>query len=117
MNQAEAEQTSSPTAHDGPITQFEDLASLNMVHKNVINEITQGMKHHTMTEVQTATINQALQGDDMYVPSDATPTHVLIQSQRRASKNWYRENLRLPPAHNSKYFEKTPRIGHPKAVL
>ena len=49
------------------VTKFTELVDFNMVHPNVINEITKGMGHHTMTEVQSMTINQALQGTDMYV--------------------------------------------------
>jgi len=36
-----------------------------MVHPNVVNAITKGMKINTMTDVQTQTINQALEGIDM----------------------------------------------------
>jgi ATP-dependent RNA helicase MSS116 len=48
-----------------PITQFAQLKELNMVHPNVINVITREMKIETMTEVQSATIHQGLQGSDM----------------------------------------------------
>jgi len=37
----------------------------DLVHPNVVEEITKGMGHHTMTEVQTLTINHGLQGTDM----------------------------------------------------
>ena len=47
------------------ITKFQELIDQDMVHANVIEEITKGMGHHTMTEVQTMTINQGLQGTDM----------------------------------------------------
>jgi ATP-dependent RNA helicase MSS116 len=47
------------------INKFQELIEHNMVHPNVIEEITRGMGHHTMTEVQTLTINQGLQGTDM----------------------------------------------------
>lgn len=36
-----------------------------MVHPNVVETITKGMGHHTMTEVQTMTINQGLLGTDI----------------------------------------------------
>ncbi|ESZ93431.1 hypothetical protein SBOR_6173 [Sclerotinia borealis F-4128] len=47
------------------ITRFDDLTKYGLVHPNVINEITNGMKLETMTEVQTLTINQALKGADI----------------------------------------------------
>ena len=74
MNQAAAVRSTQRFAEDGSIeqpasfreiTKFHELLEQDMVHPNVINEITQGMGHHTMTEVQTMTINQGLQGTDM----------------------------------------------------
>lgn len=47
------------------VTKFEELAEYNMVHPNIIQEITQSMKLHTLTEVQVATINEGLQGVDI----------------------------------------------------
>ena len=47
------------------INKFQQLIEHDMVHPNVVEEITRGMGHHTMTEVQTLTINQGLQGTDM----------------------------------------------------
>lgn len=47
------------------VTKFQELIDYNLVHPNVVNEITRGMGLHTMTEVQSKTINQALRGDDM----------------------------------------------------
>ncbi|CCU80615.1 ATP-dependent RNA helicase [Blumeria hordei DH14] len=47
------------------VTKFEELAEHNMVHPNIIQEITQSMKLHTLTEVQVATINEGLQGVDI----------------------------------------------------
>ena len=47
------------------ITRFDQLQEYNLVHPNVVRAITKGMGHQTMTEVQTATINQALHGTDM----------------------------------------------------
>jgi len=49
------------------ITKFAELAEQNLVHPNVVDAIIKGMGHETMTEVQTMTINQALQGTDVYV--------------------------------------------------
>jgi ATP-dependent RNA helicase MSS116 len=52
-------------AGDPLITRFDELVEHDLVHPNIINEITKTMKLETMTEVQTATINTALQGTDM----------------------------------------------------
>jgi ATP-dependent RNA helicase MSS116 len=54
-------------AHEPVITRFDELVKHGLVHPNVIDEITKTMKLETMTEVQTATINTALQGTDMQV--------------------------------------------------
>ncbi|RDW91824.1 hypothetical protein BP5796_01218 [Coleophoma crateriformis] len=52
--------------NDGPmVTTFEELIERDLVHPNVVKAITKGMGHHTMTEVQSATINQALAGTDI----------------------------------------------------
>ncbi|RAL67003.1 hypothetical protein DID88_007783 [Monilinia fructigena] len=47
------------------INRFDELTKYGLVHPNVVNEITNTMKLETMTEVQTMTINQALQGTDI----------------------------------------------------
>lgn len=47
------------------INRFDELIKYGLVHPNVVKEITDTMKLETMTEVQTMTINQALQGTDM----------------------------------------------------
>lgn len=47
------------------ITKFQELLDHDLVHPNVVHSITKGMGHHTMTDVQTMTINQGLQGTDM----------------------------------------------------
>ncbi|KAF2493402.1 DEAD-domain-containing protein [Lophium mytilinum] len=49
----------------GPVTKFEDLATRGYVHKNIVNTLTKDMGLHTMTEVQTRTINEALKGADI----------------------------------------------------
>jgi ATP-dependent RNA helicase MSS116 len=54
-----------PPKEHRDVSKFEDLITHEMVHQNVVEAITKGMGHHTMTEVQTATINQGLQGTDM----------------------------------------------------
>ncbi|KAH6673333.1 P-loop containing nucleoside triphosphate hydrolase protein [Halenospora varia] len=47
------------------ITKFQELLDHDLVHPNVVHSITKGMGHHTMTDVQTMTINQGLQGTDI----------------------------------------------------
>ncbi|KAA8570562.1 hypothetical protein MFRU_031g00240 [Monilinia fructicola] len=47
------------------INRFDELIKYGLVHPNVVKEITDTMKLETMTEVQTMTINQALQGTDI----------------------------------------------------
>ena len=64
-NYAATSQVESSDAGDKKVTHFHELATHDMVHPNVIEAITKGMKITTMTEVQTETINQALQGIDM----------------------------------------------------
>jgi ATP-dependent RNA helicase MSS116 len=59
---AEEEETGSS---DGPVTEFSELARRGLVHPNIINTITKQMRLTTMTDVQTATINEALSGVDM----------------------------------------------------
>lgn len=62
----EEEVQNSKGKNNGPlITRFNELIEQNLVHPNVVEIITKGMGHHTMTEVQTATINQGLEGTDM----------------------------------------------------
>lgn len=74
LNQAAGTRSAQRFADDGSIeqpaqfreiTKFHELVDQDMVHPNVVDEITKGMGHHTMTEVQTMTINQGLQGTDM----------------------------------------------------
>lgn len=47
------------------ITKFQELAEHGHVHHHVITEITRGMGHTTMTEVQQQTIHETLKGTDM----------------------------------------------------
>lgn len=49
------------------LTEFADLASHGLVDKKIIDQITRFMKIKTMTDVQSMTINETLQGDDVYV--------------------------------------------------
>lgn len=60
--QQEAQQS---IEEDGPVTEFQDLATRGLVHPNLINTITKQMKLTTMTDVQSRTINEALSGVDM----------------------------------------------------
>lgn len=52
--------------HTRSVTKFQELIDHGMVHRNVVESITRGMGHHTMTEVQSMTINEGLMGTDMY---------------------------------------------------
>ena len=56
----------SPLANESSaLTKFQELLDHDLVHPNIVNTITQGMKYESMTDVQSMTINQALQGTDM----------------------------------------------------
>lgn len=48
------------------VTRFADLAPLG-VHENILKSILEDMQYETMTDVQSMSINPALQGKDMYV--------------------------------------------------
>ena len=45
-------------------TTFQELADAGLVHPTIIREITEGMGHTTMTDVQAQTISQTVEGDD-----------------------------------------------------
>ena len=47
------------------ITKFQELADQGHVHHHVITEITSGMGHTTMTDVQQQTIHETLKGTDV----------------------------------------------------
>lgn len=47
------------------VTNFQDLADRGLVDANVIDQIVRGMGHHTMTPVQSMTINETLKGTDV----------------------------------------------------
>jgi ATP-dependent RNA helicase MSS116, mitochondrial len=47
------------------LSKFHELADHQLVHPNIIRAITEGMGHHTMTEVQKLTIRESLKGGDM----------------------------------------------------
>jgi len=44
---------------------FEELRTFGLAHDVIVNTITKEMKINSMTDVQSATINQALEGVDM----------------------------------------------------
>ena len=48
------------------ITKFQDLADKGHVHPTIIKQITETMGHHTMTDVQSLTIDETLKGTDVY---------------------------------------------------
>lgn len=50
---------------NGPITTFAELGQRQLVSKGVVQTLIKDMGLETMTEVQTATINQALDGNDI----------------------------------------------------
>lgn len=64
-----------------PILEFQELESRNLVHPAIIRTITQDMKLSKMTDVQTATINEALNGDDLSVICLAHDDLVLTAEQ------------------------------------
>lgn len=47
------------------IKKFQELLDHNLVHPNIVNTIVKGLGYENMTDVQSMTINQGLQGDDM----------------------------------------------------
>ncbi|KAF7923730.1 uncharacterized protein EAE98_007548 [Botrytis deweyae] len=63
--QSAATQEAAVVQENKVINRFDELTKYGLVHPNVVNEITQTMKLETMTEVQTLTINKALQGHDI----------------------------------------------------
>lgn len=61
-----AEASSQNGSAAGRITRFADLTSVG-VHENIVRTLTENMKYENMTDVQSMSINPALQGKDMYV--------------------------------------------------
>ncbi|CAD0018488.1 unnamed protein product [Aureobasidium pullulans] len=55
----------SEQTEDGPITTFAELGNRKLVSRGVVQTLIKDMGLETMTEVQTATINQALNGNDI----------------------------------------------------
>jgi ATP-dependent RNA helicase MSS116 len=56
----------SPPSNNEPVTKFAELESRGLVDGSVIRAITTNMRLESMTEVQSATIHEALKGVDMY---------------------------------------------------
>jgi ATP-dependent RNA helicase MSS116 len=106
---AEATPEVAPQRSTEPVTKFQDLRKLD-VHENIVEALVRDFKYEDMTEVQSATINAALKGKDMYVmvqPNPATRgtsacilTYIL---QGCPSQDGYRQDACLPcpspPAH------------------
>lgn len=66
QQQAAAQAVSEPEhVPNGKITRFEELETQNVVHPNIVRTLTGEMGLETMTEVQQATINEALSGRDI----------------------------------------------------
>lgn len=65
LRQEAAAQSVAPDGGQGPITRFDELETRNIVHPNVVRALTHEMGLETMTEVQQATINEALKGNDI----------------------------------------------------
>lgn len=61
---AAATQSDNGGQSNGLITRFADLSSLG-VHENLIRAITEGLGYEKMTDVQSMSINPALQGKDL----------------------------------------------------
>jgi ATP-dependent RNA helicase MSS116 len=55
----------SPPSNNEPVTKFADLESRGLVDGTVVHTIINQMKLEDMTEVQSATIHEALKGVDM----------------------------------------------------
>ncbi|EGP90947.1 unnamed protein product [Zymoseptoria tritici ST99CH_1A5] len=62
---ASATYESTDADRNAPITKFAELETRGVIHPNVVRTITKEMDLETMTEVQAATINEALKGTDV----------------------------------------------------
>ncbi|KAI7371749.1 DEAD-domain-containing protein [Hortaea werneckii] len=65
QQQAAAQDATTQDAPANRITRFAELETHNVVHPNVVRTLTQQMGLETMTDVQQATINEALKGTDI----------------------------------------------------
>jgi len=77
--QAEAAASEEEPTTPERLTEFADLASHGLVDKKIIDQITRFMKIKTMTDVQSMTINETLQGDDVYVLLSAFPFSLCLR--------------------------------------
>lgn len=64
-NAASAPSLSAEPVEDSRITQFQELATRQLVNPKIIQNITKKMNINTMTEVQSLTIHETLGGDDV----------------------------------------------------
>ncbi|OXV11375.1 hypothetical protein Egran_00862 [Elaphomyces granulatus] len=64
-NAASAPSLSPEPVEDSRITQFQELATRQLVNPKIIQNITKKMNINTMTEVQSLTIHETLEGDDL----------------------------------------------------
>lgn len=69
---SDANAESAPAGSKELVTRFADLSKLG-VHPSLISAITEGMNYETMTDVQTMTVNAALNGVDLYVVPSSLP--------------------------------------------
>ena len=86
-----------PASKPELITRFADLSKLG-VHPRLVEAITLGMKYETMTDVQSKTINAALNGVDLYVHalfSAFCPFANMMCLQCRTSKDRHRKDSGL----------------------
>jgi ATP-dependent RNA helicase MSS116, mitochondrial len=67
--------TSAEESNPEFITRFEELGEKKIIHPNIVRTLTGEMGLEKMTEVQSMTINQAIQGNDMYV-DDSWTLHI-----------------------------------------
>lgn len=65
LQQTSEAYSSTDADRNEPITKFADLGTQNIIHANVVRTLTKEMGLETMTEVQSATINEALKGTDV----------------------------------------------------
>lgn len=119
LQHASAQQYEQPTgsSKDIYVEKFQELIDHNLVHPNVVSAITKGMGHETMTQVQSMTINQALQGDDMQVKPTAMLDSCLTYMQHCTGTNRYRKDYWFPPPPYSEHSQEEPRTGPQTKIL
>lgn len=65
VRQSSAAAAAPASEHQERITEFNDLATKGLVNPNLIYAVTKGMKLSTMTDVQSLTIPEVLNGGDV----------------------------------------------------